>query len=262
MRLFDAHCHFDFPEFDERRDQVLAGARAQSVNGLVMPGVRCPDWGRLASLSKPEVGLWYCLGIHPWFVGEHGEEDLESLEAALEKREPGCLAVGECGLDGLRGSIDGQKPWFAAQVQMAARMDLPLVVHSVKAHDQVAALLRSERWDGRALIHGFSGSYQQACHFIELGCYIGVGGVITHARSKKTRDVVARLPSDTLVLETDAPDMSPAGVAKGQNSPEYIPDILAQLAQLRGEPKERLAEVVLENASTLYGRPADVLAPN
>ena len=262
MRLFDAHCHFDFPEFDERRDQVLAAARALGVSGLVMPGVRRADWGRLASLSKPEAGLWYCLGIHPWFVDEHDEEDLGALEAGLERRDPKCLGIGECGLDGLRGSIDNQTPWFAAQVQIASRFDLPLVVHSVKAHDQVAALLRSERWQGRALIHGFSGSYQQACHFIELGCYIGVGGVITHKRAKKTRDVVSRLPADVLVLETDAPDMSPAGVPKGRNSPEYIPEIFAQLAELRGDNKEQLAEVLMTNVGKLYGLSPDILAPN
>ncbi|MBR9872211.1 MAG: TatD family hydrolase [Gammaproteobacteria bacterium] len=262
MRLFDGHCHFDFPEFDGRREQVLACAKAAGVHGLVMPGVRRPDWGRLESLSEPEAGLWYCLGIHPWFVAEHGPEDLEVLEAALESAVPGCLGVGECGLDSLRGSIDDQKPWFAAQVQIAARFDLPLVIHSVKAHDQVAALLRSERWQGRALIHGFSGSYQQACHFIELGCYIGVGGVITHDRAKKTRDVIARLPTDVLVLETDAPDMSPAGVPKGQNSPVYVPDILARLAGLRGEDEDDLAEALMANVGRLYGLAADVLAPN
>lgn len=262
MRLFDAHCHFDFPEFDGRRDEVLADVNALGVRGLVMPGVRRADWGRLVSLSKPEAGLWYCLGVHPWFVGEHDEGDLSALEAALERKERGCLGVGECGLDALRGSIDEQKPWFAAQVQMASRFDLPLVIHSVKAHDQVAALLRAERWQGRALIHGFSGSYQQACHFIELGCYIGVGGVITHERAKKTRDVVSRLPADVLVLETDAPDMSPAGVPKGQNSPVYIPAIFGQLAELRGEDKAWLAGVLMENAGKLYGLAPTVLAPD
>ncbi|MBJ6138445.1 TatD family hydrolase [Marinobacter litoralis] len=261
MRLFDAHCHFDFPEFDECRKQVLTRTRAAGVTGLVMPGVRQADWGRLAALSSPDDGLWYCLGIHPWFIGEHDAADLDALEVAVERKAPGCLGVGECGLDALRGSITEQLPWFAAQVQVAARFNMPLVIHSVKAHDQTAALLRSERWQGCALIHGFSGSYQQACRFIELGCYIGVGGVITHDRAKKTQDVIARLPSDVLVLETDAPDMAPAGVAKGRNSPEYLPDIFAQLANLRGESRDWLAEVLLENAGKLYGRAPDVLAP-
>lgn len=262
MRLFDAHCHFDFPEFDGRREREMARARAVGVQGLVMPGVRRADWGRLASLAAPETGLWYCLGIHPWFVDEHDSEDLDALAAALTSKPSGCLAIGECGLDALRGSIEEQVPWFVAQVQLAARLDFPLVIHSVKAHDQVAALLRSERWQGRALIHGFSGSYQQACHFIELGCYIGVGGVITHDRAKKTRDVISRLPADVLVLETDAPDMSPAGVPKGQNSPVYIPGIFAQLAGLRGEDEGWLAEALMANVGRLYGLTPDLLAPS
>ena len=150
--------------------------------------------------------------------------------------------------------------WFSAQVGIASRLKLALVVHSVKAHDQVYAALRSQSWQGSALIHGFSGSYQQAKKFIDLGCYVGVGGVITHHRATKTREAIARLPAEALVLETDAPDMAPSGVSKGENSPAYLPVILAQLARLRGDNEERLAEVLLDNASRLYGRAPGILA--
>lgn len=261
MRLVDAHCHFDFPRFDGVRGQELARAASGGVRAVVIPGVRRHDWGRVQALAAPSKGLWCCLGIHPWFVDEHSEGDLETLEQLLSERSSGCIGVGECGLDALRGSLSAQLPWFHAQIGIAARQNLPLVIHSVKAHDQVHGALRAEHWQGRALVHGFAGSYQQACKLIDLGCSIGVGGIITHERAQKTRNTIARLPAETLVLETDAPDMAPSGVPKGMNSPACLPQILGQLADLRGENEECLAQTLLENAGRLYGLAPDVLAP-
>lgn len=259
--LVDGHCHFDFPRFDGVRQDEWAKALAGGVRGLVIPGVRSQDWPRVRSLAEPKKGLWYCLGIHPWFVGEHQASDLQALEQLLTPVPYGCLALGECGLDALHGDFAEQESWFRAQIELAARRQLPLVVHSVKSHDQVHAILKAERWQGRALIHGFSGSYQQAKKLVDLGCFIGVGGVITYQRARKTRDAIARLPAETLVLETDAPDMAPAGVEKGRNSPAFLPRILAALAELRSQHPECLAEGLLDNAATLYGVTPDVLAP-
>ncbi|AMQ89985.1 MULTISPECIES: TatD family hydrolase [Marinobacter] len=253
MQLVDAHCHFDFPEFDGIRDQVLAEARGRGVEALVIPGVRRADWARVQALASPDRGLWICLGIHPWFVGEHSEQDLIVLEAQLADLPEGCVALGECGLDALHGELAAQLPWFQAQVDIAARVKLPLVIHSVRSHDEVHGLLRSSGWSGRALVHGFSGSYQQARKLVDLGCYIGVGGVITHDRARKTRDAIARLPVEALVIETDAPDMAPAGVAKGQNSPIYLPRVLQALAELRAESAETLSEALYDNVRQLYG---------
>src|SRR5690554_350102 len=261
MRLVDAHCHFDFPRFDGVREQELEKAATGGVRGLVVPGVRQADWARVQGCVDPGRGLWYCLGVHPWYVDEHGPEDLEHLESLLASAPAACLGVGECGLDALHGTLDNQLPWFRAQVALAAGYRLPLVIHSVRTHDRIHGILRTEKWQGRALVHGFSGSYQQAKKLVDLGCFIGVGGVITHDRAKKTRDAIARLPADALVLDTDAPDMAPQGVEKGRNSPAFLPGILASLAQLRGEEQDALARQLLDNVSRLYGRQAEILAP-
>lgn len=255
MQLIDAHCHFDFPRFDGVRDQELDRARREGVKALVIPGVRRRDWGRVQALAAPERGLWYCLGIHPWYVEEHDPQDLQLLESTLVAAPRGCVGLGECGLDALKGDLAVQLEWFRAQVGIASRTGLPLVIHSVKAHDQVHGTLRSLNWSGRALVHGFSGSYQQAKKLVDLGCYIGVGGVITHDRAHKTRNTVARLPLEALVLETDAPDMAPEGIARGMNSPAYVPLIMRALADLRGELPEQLAPILLRNACALYGWP-------
>ena len=184
---------------------------------------------------------------------EHSEEDLTQLRRLLEGRPDRCVAIGECGLDRIRGSLEAQLPWFEAQVALADELNLPLVIHSVKTHDEVHGVLNRRQWQGRALIHGFSGSFQQAAKLVDLGCFIGVGGVITHPRARKTRDAVAKLPLEALVLETDAPDMAPEGVPQGENSPRYLPDILDALAELRGTSPEHLAPALLDNVSGLYG---------
>lgn len=259
--LVDGHCHFDFPDFDGIRQQEWVSAQSGGVRGLVIPGVRRADWQRVQSFADPDKGFWYCLGIHPWFVSEHKSSDLQVLEQMLAPMPSGCLALGECGLDAVQGDISGQEPLFRGQIQLAGRYNLPLVVHSVKSHDEVHAILKSENWQGRALIHGFSGSYQQATKLVDLGCFIGVGGVITHERARKTRDTIARLPTGALVLETDAPDMAPAGVEKGRNSPALLPQIFRTLAELKSQHQETLARQLLDNVATLYGVAPEILAP-
>jgi len=251
--LVDVHCHFDFPQFDGQRKQLMSELRGQGIGGLVIPGVRCVDWPKIQQVAMAHSGVFYCLGIHPWYIDEHGPEDLQQLRDHLSNANELCVGVGECGLDRRRGSLSEQVPWFDAQVRIAAEYRRALVIHSVKAHDEVAEVLKAANWTGSALVHGFSGSYEQAVKLIDLGCMLGVGGVITHAKGGKTRDTLARVPASALVLETDAPDMAPAGVRQGQNSPQYLPGILRELALLRSADESKLAAVLLENSYRLYG---------
>jgi TatD DNase family protein len=147
-------------------------------------------------------------------------------------------------------------PWFEAQVALAGSLRLPLVVHSVRTHDEVAAVLRRSRPDVPVLVHGFSGSYQQGKALVDLGCFLGIGGVITHDRARKTRGAVSRLPAEAMVLETNAPDMPPAGVARGDNEPANLRQVLTALAELKGQGEERLAEQLAQNVGRLYGWPS------
>ncbi len=253
MRLIDAHCHFDFPSFDGRRKWVLEEARTLGLSHLVIPGVRRADWSRVSRVASEYEGLSYCLGIHPWYIDEHSQDDLRALEQAFQTRHDHCVALGECGLDRCRGNLTDQYPWFEAQLDIAARVHMPVVIHSVRTHDEVIEVLKRKQFSGRVLVHGFSGSYQQACKLVDLGCFIGVGGIVTLERAKKSRDALARLPVDSLVLETDAPDMAPQGVPPGENSPVYLPRILAALAELRGADTENLGQALLCNVQRLYG---------
>lgn len=251
--LIDAHCHFDFPHFDGRRTELVSELREQGVCALVIPGVRSSDWQRVQHVANAQRELFYCVGIHPWYIDEHDQRDLDRLEEFMRAAPERCVGIGECGLDRLRGSFEQQMPWFDAQIRIAAEYQQALVIHSVKAHDEVVEALKAAAWHGKALVHGFSGSYEQAVKLLDLGCMLGVGGVITHSKGGKTRDALARVPASALVLETDAPDMAPAGVEHGQNSPEYLPQILRELALLRNESEPELAAVLLENTCRLYG---------
>lgn len=252
MGLVDAHCHFDFPVFDGRRDEIMSRVRAAGVSDIVIPGVRRREWERVEKTALSQAGLHYCLGIHPWFVGEHVPEDLDALHDLLSSASSRCVALGECGIDGLKGNLAEQQPWFEAQIEIAQELGLPLVVHSVKTHDEVAATLKRKRFSGPVLIHGFSGSEEQGRKLVRLGCFIGIGGVITHERARKTRATVAALPLESLVVETDAPDMAPSGVLKGCNSPEYLPLIIEALVEVRTEPKEVLLAALEANVRRLY----------
>lgn len=253
--LFDAHCHFDFPEFDGRRETILTAMSGAGIQGLVIPGVRQTDWARVCATAAADNRLHYCVGIHPWFVAEHDlASSMEALEGYLRREHQIPVALGECGLDALRPDPERQRAFFDAQIHLAMTVDMPLVVHSVRAHEEVYLALKRARFEGPCLIHGFSGSYEQASRFAERGFFLGIGGVITHFRARKTRDTVARLPLSSLVLETDAPDMPPEGVEKGHNSPLAIRRIFEMLCTLRQEPPEVVAESLLDNTRRLYRR--------
>lgn len=251
--LIDAHCHFDFAQFDGQREHLMGKFREQGIRGMVIPGVRSADWQRVQRVAIAQQGLFYCLGIHPWYIDEHDHRDLDRLNDLIEAVPERCVGIGECGLDRLRGSFDKQVPWFDAQIRIAAKHQQTLVIHSVRAHDEVVQALKSAGWHGKALVHGFSGSYEQAVKLLDLGCMLGVGGVITRSKGGKTRDALARVPASALVLETDAPDMAPLGVERGCNSPRYLPRILSELALLRKESVTELAAELLENTYRLYG---------
>lgn len=256
MKLADAHCHLDFPVLREQLPALLTQAGALGIERMVIPGVQRQQWLKAEETAALSEALDYCLGLHPWFVPDHRDEDLDALQRTLAAKPAHCVGLGECGLDRLRGSLREQMPWFEAQVQIARDEGCPLVIHSVRSHDEVCSVLRRFRFHGRALLHGFAGSYQQASTLFSLGCRLGVGGVITHDRARKTRDTLSRMPAEALVLETDAPDMPPAGVAAGENSPLQLPRILQTLLGLRSESGQVLVPVLWQNVCDLYGWPA------
>ena len=251
-QLVDAHCHFDFPVFDGRQDLILQEAGRLGISTLVVPGT-CPgNWGGLRELASHYRAVRYAPGIHPWWLRDVAGDAIDQLEVELQQPAQGRVAIGECGLDLLHGDYEGQVELFRAQVKLASAYQYPLLIHSVRTHDEVAALLKREQYSLPALVHGFSGSWQQAKRLLDQGLYIGVGGVITHDRARKTRETIRKLPASALVIETDAPDMPPSGVRKGDNTPLNLRRVFEALCELRGDQPDVLADQLLANTEQLF----------
>jgi TatD DNase family protein len=252
VELIDTHCHLDVAEFDPDRPAVLARARANGVAAIVVPGVLATGWDYLLRFCDSEPDLYPALGLHPVYLEQHRQTDLPALEGLLAGHRP--VAVGEIGLDYFVTGLDRQRQQvlFEAQLAMARAADLPVILHVRKAHDPVLMTLRRIRVPG-GIAHAYNGSLQQAQQYIDLGFKLGFGGMLTYERSRRLRELAQRLPAEAIVLETDAPDLTVARHRGSRNSPEYLPDCLAALAEARGERPEALACQTSANARAALG---------
>jgi TatD DNase family protein len=252
MELIDTHCHLDVAEFDADRQAVLARARANGVTTIVIPGVTAPGWDYLWRFCTAEPGLYPALGLHPVYLDQHEAADLAALEILLADRRP--VAVGEIGLDYLVTELDRerQQALFEAQLALARDAGLPVLLHVRKAHDAVLATLRRIRVPG-GIAHAYNGSLQQAQQYIELGFKLGFGGMLTYERSRRLRQLARALPVESIVLETDAPDLTVVQHRGMRNSPEYLPYCLRALAEVRGENRDELACQTSANARAVLG---------
>lgn len=252
--LIDAHCHLDFPDFDADREAVIERARAVGVTRFVVPGTTRQRWGRVLALgARDDVAV--CLGLHPYFMTEHREDDLEALDAALD-RHPEVVAVGECGIDArFDETLDAQWTLFDAQLRLAKARSLPVVIHCVRANDQVAKRLRQLDLPAGGLIHAFAGSPEQARVFLDLGFTLGLGGAVTFDRARRVHRAVASLPEDGYVLETDSPDMPLAGHQGERNEPSRVAEVCRAVAELRGQSARQVAEASTATARRLFGLP-------
>ena len=266
----DTHCHLDAPEFDADRDAVRAAARARGVEHIVMPAVERAHWSGAIALAQRH-GDSYALGIHPLYTPRAQEADIAALRAVLAERQgdPQLVAVGEIGLDFFVPGLDHERQiWFyEQQIQLARTFGLPVILHVRKSSDRLLKTLRATPVVG-GIAHAFNGSAQQAQAFIDLGFKLGFGGAITYDRALKLRELAVTLPLESIVLETDAPDIPPhwlyttaeqraAGQPQGRNTSAELPRIAQEIALLRGMPLPALQTATTANArAALRGLPA------
>ncbi|MEG0007641.1 MAG: TatD family hydrolase [Aeromonas sp.] len=255
MQLTDTHCHLDFPVFEPDLAARLAQWRQLGVGEYIIPAVGEENWTRVMGLAEQHAGIAYGLGIHPWYVGAQTEGVLARLHTLLASQPRGLVAIGECGLD-LRSQVpqEGQVELFEAQIRLAMEFDLPLIVHSVRANDTVAKMLRRFKPARGGVIHAFGGSLQQAEAFWQLGFRLGIGGVISYERANKTREAVRDMPLEALLLETDAPDMPLQGQQGEPNTPASLTTIVQLLAQLREQSLADVASVLHESTRLAFPR--------
>ena len=256
----DTHCHLDAAKFDADRDAVVARARAAGVAQIVVPAVARSNFDTVRLLAQ-QHGLRYALGIHPLCVGDAVDDDLRHLSDMLDEHrgDPHLVGIGEIGLDHFVPGLDPvrQEQFYVAQLKLARRVDLPVIVHVRRSADTLLKHLRIIPVRG-GIAHAFNGSLQQAQAFIALGFKLGFGGAMTFERALQIRRLAAELPLEALVLETDAPDIPPHWLYRtreerdagqtARNEPGELPRIAQTLAELRGLSLDELTRVTSANA--------------
>ncbi|AKJ30518.1 TatD family hydrolase [Caldimonas brevitalea] len=262
----DTHAHLDAPEFDADRDAMIGRARAAGVTQVVLPAVGHGNFVAVRELAHRHR-LSYALGVHPLVADSEPDDVIERLRDALIacRDDPRLVAVGEIGLDLFTPGLDRarQEALFVTQLKLARQMGLPVLLHTRRAVDPVLKQLRRAGVVG-GIAHAFNGSAQQARVFIELGFKLGFGGAMTFERAHQIRRLAADLPLDSLVLETDAPDIPPHWLYKtaeqraagesSRNEPAELPRIAAELARLRRLRLEDLASCTAANAHAVLPR--------
>ncbi|QOY64057.1 TatD family hydrolase [Lysobacter sp. H21R4] len=255
--MVDTHCHLDAPEFDQDRTAVIERALAAGVTRQVVPATIAAGWPGLRDVCASREGLHPAYGLHPMFLDAHRREHMAQLEQWIEREKP--AAVGECGLDFYipDPDRDEQEWYFDAQLKLARDFDLPVIVHARRAVDQVIAAIR-RIGNLRGVVHSFPGSQQQAEILWEHGFMLGIGGPVTYNRARRLRRIVATMPLEWLLLETDAPDQPDAAHRGKRNEPARLTHVLDTIAGLREIAPQELAAATSANAERLFGLPSSL----
>ena len=253
--MIDSHCHLDVAEFDPDRAQVIARAEAAGVDSQIIPAIALSGFVKLRELCASNTSLHPAYGLHPMYLAEHRPDHLLQLRDWLQREAP--VAVGECGLDFFVEGLDHdiQRMYFLRQLELAREFDLPVIVHARRAIEEVIATIRSIG-GLRGVVHSYSGSAEQARQLWKLGFCLGIGGPLTYERARRLREIVARMPIEFLLLETDAPDQPLSGHHGERNEPAQLPEVLAVVAALREENVDAIAQATSLNARRLFGLPS------
>jgi TatD DNase family protein len=267
MKFTDSHCHLDFDEFKPQLSQLIRQCANAEIHQIIIPAVQPDNWAKVLDLAiqysteshnrlKKHCKLFPCLGIHPWFLDNLNHKHLEQLALQVDKHQQHLVAIGETGIDGIiaqqYNNIKHQVEFFDFQLALAKKHDLPVIVHHRKSHQYIVPLLKKHKISAGGVIHAFSGSYQQASEYIDLGFKLGIGGTITYQRATKTINAIKRLPLTSLVLETDAPSMPISGCQGQNNSPLQLIAIFKQLLNIRSENPEVIAQQLENNVAQLF----------
>lgn len=249
--IIDTHCHLDHERFNLDLDKILAECQASGVVKIVVPAITSANWDTVLQLCQDHKMLYPALGLHPLFIEQHTDEDIALLDSYLQRTT--VVAIGEIGLDYYVQDPDKDKQLFLFehQLALAEQYELPVILHVRKAHAQVLSCLKKYHLCG-GIAHAYNGSLEQAHEYIKLGFKLGIGGVLTYERATKLRRLATELPVESIVLETDAPDMAGALHHGERNSPAYLPETLSVLADLRGVDQQELAVQTCNNADDVF----------
>ncbi len=272
LAWIDTHCHLDAPEFKSNLLQTVGKAKQSGVQAILLPTVQASDWDQARNLvtefSALIPGLVYTLGIHPMYTKQAQETDLDLLKDRVERSlsDPRFVGIGEIGLDYFVEGLDPQRQehFFHVQLDLAEQFQLPVILHVRRSQDAILKALRKRKVPS-GIAHAFNGSHQQAEQFIELGFKLGFGGAATYDRALQIRRLLKELPLDSIVTETDSPDIPPAWLKEEGgtfNEPALLPRIASQLAEIRGMSDEAFSKVVWLNAMQALPRWSQLVTGN
>ncbi len=252
LKLFDSHVHLDAREFDVDRDGVIAAARTAGVREMLVPAIAASNWASVRDLCARGTGFYPAYGLHPLYLARHSDDDLLLLRAWLQDHP--AAALGECGLDFHDPALDRERQLhlLRGQLRLAREFDRPLVLHARGAFEQVILELR--KFDGalRGVVHSFSGSIEQGERLWDMGFLTGIGGPVTYGRAKRLRRIVAEMPIEFLLLETDAPDQPDAAHRGQRNEPARLVEVVDCVATLRNLSPAEIGQATAANARRLF----------
>ncbi len=251
--LFDSHSHLDAEQFDHDRDCVIERARLNGVSYILNPGADFPSSVRAVALAEQYDFIFAAVGVHPHDALTMDEQMLLKLEQMA--LNPVVKAIGEIGLDYYRdlSPREEQIKWFTAQIRMAKRLKLPIIIHDRDANDDVLRILKEENaFDTGVLMHCYSGSLELAKQYVKLGAMISIAGPVTYKNARKTVEVVEALPLDRLLIETDAPYLTPEPNRGKRNEPMFVAHTCRRMAAIKNISYEEMAKSTLENAKRFF----------
>lgn len=252
--IFDTHAHYDDEAFDLDRDEMLTQLKEHGIEAVTNVGASMKSCKATLELTRKYPFVYGAVGVHPNETGELSEADMNwILEAAMEEK---IVAVGEIGLDYYWEEPDHetQKKWFVRQLALAEKVKLPIIIHSREAARDTLDIMKAEQ-AGRlgGVIHCFSYSKEMAREYLNMGFYLGIGGVVTFKNAKKLKEVVEYMPMEQMVLETDCPYLAPVPNRGRRNSSFNLPYVVREISQIKNLPAEQIIQITSENAKRLYG---------
>ena len=253
--IYETHTHFDDKAFDDDRDEAIKLAMAAGVAKFVNIGASMESSRTSLELAKRYPEFYAAVGVHPEETAGLTEDDMKILEGYANNDN--VVAIGEIGLDYYWNEPEQsiQKEWYARQIALARDLKLPIVIHSRDAARDTIDIARSEKADEvGGIIHCFSYGTEVAKMWLDLGFYIGVGGVVTFKNGRKLKEVVEYAPLDRIVTETDSPYLAPVPKRGKRNSSEYLPYIISEIARIKGVSEEEVEEATYANAVKIFGK--------
>jgi len=249
--FFESHAHYDDPRYDADREELLASFQENGVDAVINVGSDIPSSKASVRLAENYGFIYAAVGVHPHETGALKEEDLITLKELCGL--PKVAAFGEIGLDFYYDNSprEEQRYWFKKQLELAERVNLPVIIHSREAAADTFQIIENSRVR-RGVIHCYSGAAPMALEYTKMGFYIGVGGVITFDKTKRLREVVEAIPLENILLETDAPYLAPVPFRGKRNNSNYLKFIATKIAEIKGNSLQYVADATFYNAASLF----------